>query len=306
VCREFFCNWLLIDALGPEWQPERSKIVLQSVALAGGHQGLSVHADPDFPENWRLPPYYTKIKAWAAKAAQNTKQTGPIYFVVAEVDLRKFLILPDRDVDLGVFQDKESIEIERQVRNGHAEITARKSILVARLSSFSQGGAHISLRPRWSKHLIGLWRDHREAVFFFALEDQRSADQYAQCFADHVAVHESAVGPSRHFAAAQQSVAFGVIVLQKSKVAALRIFRENTKRESIADSYNLNRVTEVACEINVGRRGPSHLYTKAAPVARRIFDHQCKTTFATQSGGEFNRSTQHSSPERFLHWEPRS
>jgi len=37
-------------------------------------------------------------------------------------------------------------------------------------------------------------------------------------------------------------------VLQKSKVAGLRISRENTKREAIADSYNLNRVTEVACE----------------------------------------------------------
>ena len=73
------------------------------------------------------------------------------------------------------------------------------------------------------------------------------------------------------------------ILLQKSKVADLRIFRENTKREAIADSYNLNRVTEVACEFNVRRRGPSHLYTNAAPVARRIFDHQCKTTFATKS-----------------------
>src|ERR1700730_1082964 len=75
----------------------------------------------------------------------------------------------------------------------------------------------------------------------------------------------------------------GPILLQKSKVADLRIFRENTKREAIADSYNLNRVTEVACESNVRRRGPSHLYTKAAPVARRIFDHQCRTTFATVS-----------------------
>src|SRR6202158_1678848 len=73
------------------------------------------------------------------------------------------------------------------------------------------------------------------------------------------------------------------ILLQKAKVASLRIFRENTKREAIADSYNLNRVTEVACEFNVRRRGPSHLYAKAAPVARRIFDHQCKTTFATVS-----------------------
>jgi hypothetical protein len=79
-------------------------------------------------------------------------------------------------------------------------------------------------------------------------------------------------------------VTFRVIVLQKSKVAGLRIFRENTKRETIADSYNVNRVIEVACEFNVRRRGPSHLYTKAAPLALRIFEHQCKTTFATQSG----------------------
>jgi hypothetical protein len=49
------------------------------------------------------------------------------------------------------------------------------------------------------------------------------------------------------------NVRFGSIVLQKSKVAGLRIFRENTKREAIADSYNLNRVTEVACEFKLRR-----------------------------------------------------
>ena len=78
-------------------------------------------------------------------------------------------------------------------------------------------------------------------------------------------------------------VASWQIVLQKSKVAGLRIFRENTTRAAIADSYNLNRVIEVACEFCARRRGPSHLYTKCAPAARRIFDHRCKTTFATQS-----------------------
>ena len=40
--------------------------------------------------------------------------------------------------------------------------------------------------------------------------------------------------------------AFEVILLQKSKVAGLRICRENAKEEAIADSYNLSRVTEVA------------------------------------------------------------
>jgi hypothetical protein len=49
------------------------------------------------------------------------------------------------------------------------------------------------------------------------------------------------------------NVAVGSIVLQKSKVAGRRIFRENPKREALADSYDLNRITEVACEFNVWR-----------------------------------------------------
>jgi hypothetical protein len=42
-----------------------------------------------------------------------------------------------------------------------------------------------------------------------------------------------------------------LIVLQKSKVAGLEIFRENTTRELIADSYTLSPVTEVTCAFNV-------------------------------------------------------
>jgi hypothetical protein len=43
------------------------------------------------------------------------------------------------------------------------------------------------------------------------------------------------------------------VALQKSKVAAPRIFRENTKRKAIVDSYSRNRVGEVAREFNVRR-----------------------------------------------------
>jgi hypothetical protein len=46
---------------------------------------------------------------------------------------------------------------------------------------------------------------------------------------------------------------FGPILLQNSKVAGLQIFRKKTEREVIADSYNLNRITKVACEF-VARR----------------------------------------------------
>ena len=63
----------------------------------------------------------------------------------------------------------------------------------------------------------------------------------------------SAIAHSRPLVRRSNLVALGGIVLQKSKVASPRIFRENTKRETIADLYNLNRVTEVACEFNVRR-----------------------------------------------------
>jgi hypothetical protein len=73
------------------------------------------------------------------------------------------------------------------------------------------------------------------------------------------------------------------IVLQNSKVAAPRIFRENKKRETITDSYTLSRGAEIAGEFNARGSVPSRPYTEDAPTARRIFDHLCKTTFATQS-----------------------
>ena len=46
-------------------------------------------------------------------------------------------------------------------------------------------------------------------------------------------------------------------MLQKSKVVAPRIFRENRKRETITELYALNRVAEVAGEFNA--RGSSPL-----------------------------------------------
>ena len=49
--------------------------------------------------------------------------------------------------------------------------------------------------------------------------------------------------------------------LQKSKVAGQRFFRENTKWEAIDDSYNLNRVTEVALSFARGDEVP-HIFTR--------------------------------------------
>ena len=55
------------------------------------------------------------------------------------------------------------------------------------------------------------------------------------------------------------------IVLQKSKVAAPRFFSENKKRETIANSYILNRIAEVAGELDVrGRLPPTSLHERCA------------------------------------------
>jgi hypothetical protein len=43
------------------------------------------------------------------------------------------------------------------------------------------------------------------------------------------------------------------ILLQKSKVASVRIFGETLKREAIDDSSNLSRIAEVAYRFSVGR-----------------------------------------------------
>lgn len=125
ICRNFFCNWLLLDTLGPEWQPEQAKMVLQTIAFPDA-LGLVVHVDPDFPDHWRIEPYYARIKGWALKAQQQTKATGPVYFVMAEIHRREFLVLPDREVDLGEFEDDEEIEVERRVSNGRIEVSAKK------------------------------------------------------------------------------------------------------------------------------------------------------------------------------------
>ena len=60
------------------------------------------------------------------------------------------------------------------------------------------------------------------------------------------------------------------IVLQKSKVAAPRIFRENKKQETITQSYTLNRVAEVAGEFNA--RGSSLVALSRFTIANGMVD----------------------------------
>jgi hypothetical protein len=65
------------------------------------------------------------------------------------------------------------------------------------------------------------------------------------------AVHESLHGTKRTCPRGPRVSAVEGILLQKSKVASVRIFGETLKHEAIDDSDNLSRATEVAYEFSV-------------------------------------------------------
>jgi hypothetical protein len=64
---------------------------------------------------------------------------------------------------------------------------------------------------------------------------------------------ETGIGALRKLLVRLTMSGLPLILLQKSKVASVRIFGETLKREAIDDSDNLSRVTEVAYEFSVRR-----------------------------------------------------
>lgn len=103
-CRTFYCQWMIEKGLGPEWKPERAKFVLVKTE-AGRH--LSACVDPGFPSAWRRSPYYENLKQWAAEGLRRS----PLRLVDAMIGNRFIVILPDRDVDIGVLAPDEMIEL---------------------------------------------------------------------------------------------------------------------------------------------------------------------------------------------------
>src|SRR4029450_3980750 len=56
ICRTFFCNWLLDEALGPEWKPERCKFVLHAVyypSVTNACRSMSIPIIPTLGANRR-------------------------------------------------------------------------------------------------------------------------------------------------------------------------------------------------------------------------------------------------------------
>ena len=70
-CRGFFCDYLLDPALGEEWQPARSGMV---VAFEDYSNAIVIHVDDATPLVWQAEPFASQIRAWAtAGSGANTQ-----------------------------------------------------------------------------------------------------------------------------------------------------------------------------------------------------------------------------------------
>jgi hypothetical protein len=105
-CRSFHCDWLAFEYLGPEWKPEKSKIVLRTK-----NDRTVAYVDPATPGAWKKPPYLQGlIHLMRALLPQNRL----VYVSIAE---RYTLLLPDRFEELGHLGANDQVML-KTVRTG--------------------------------------------------------------------------------------------------------------------------------------------------------------------------------------------
>jgi hypothetical protein len=86
--------------LGPEWKPERSKMVL---TIDPATRFLLVQVDPGSAASWKREPYYGQLKQWAAASLSEKRH------VVVFVNKSATVVLPDRDVAVGTIEPGDRI-----------------------------------------------------------------------------------------------------------------------------------------------------------------------------------------------------
>jgi hypothetical protein len=107
VCRGAYCEWMISKGLGPEWKPERSRFAL---FRTNGGRRLTAHVDPGYPSAWRRSPYFETFKHWAREA---TRKTPDMHVVDVMIGVRSTVILPDREVELGIVAPDELVILNK-------------------------------------------------------------------------------------------------------------------------------------------------------------------------------------------------
>ena len=120
ACRDFYCEWMLSKALGPEWRPDRARFAL--MVTVTGH--LAACVDPAFPSAWRRPPYYRTLLRWARECAEDPWSSWP--GVDVWIGDRCVILLPDGEKDLGIVSAEEEVRIDRRMTVAGAVYVAEK------------------------------------------------------------------------------------------------------------------------------------------------------------------------------------
>jgi len=103
TCRKFFCGWMVSADLGPEWKPDRAKLIIRLIPAEGDRLCVAVDVDEGLASAWQRPDIYAKLKRIAAYSA------GVV--VRVSIGRRRIVVLPDRDVDVGIVGDDEEVEV---------------------------------------------------------------------------------------------------------------------------------------------------------------------------------------------------
>ena len=93
--------------MGPEWKPSICKMVLDAKPRL-----LVVHVDPAVTKPWRAEPYFSVLKRLSAQGLAR----GTLVMVIER--RRTIVVLPDREVDLGLIGPGVRIALERMMTPG--------------------------------------------------------------------------------------------------------------------------------------------------------------------------------------------
>ena len=97
-CRKFVCGYLHSPELDERWKPSSCKFLLMDDS---GDTHIVV--DPARPDAWKKEPYYSCFKGWSQQGLDGGAK------VIVAIGNRAIVILPDRDVDLGIMASGDRI-----------------------------------------------------------------------------------------------------------------------------------------------------------------------------------------------------
>lgn len=116
-CQAFACLWLTAPQLGDEWKPDKCGMVL--IRETSGAGGLTVQVASGTPGPWREP-----YLSWLKQVAARGLKVGAN--VIVRQGKQMILILPDRNIDLGVVgKDDRVVVAEVPDANGRKRWDAK-------------------------------------------------------------------------------------------------------------------------------------------------------------------------------------